>query len=166
MRVPELAVYLDVSPRRVQQMVQEGVLPAPIGAEYDARACINRYIQSLRAQRDGGGTLTLTDERTRLARASADEKELELAQRRGEIVETAWVVEAFGRIMETFRARMLAIPAKVAPLAFECATVAEVKGVVEKELHAGLTELSYPKGKVLSAYVGRKKRTKKTPRPR
>jgi hypothetical protein len=157
----EVANWLDVSVRRLQQLAQEGIVPRPINGEYEVVGCIKGYIRYLRQKAEGGGSLTLTDERTRLARLQADQMEIELEERRAALVSTEWVVECFGRIMETFRTRMLALPAKVAPVAYGCSSVAEVKAVIEEAIHTGLEALSYPDKPQLKAYVGRKKRTDK-----
>lgn len=158
--MPVIAEYLDISIRRINQLVKKGVLPKQRGEEYDLLKCVHGYIHYLRDLAQGKGEQTLTDERTRLAGAQADLKELEIEQRQGELVSTDWVVQAYGRVFEGFRARMLSIPVKLAPKVYSADSMALAKDRIETEINAALAELSHPPAKVLSAYLGTKERTR------
>jgi phage terminase Nu1 subunit (DNA packaging protein) len=81
----QIAEHLDLSIRRVQDLVVEGVLNK--GADMDE--CRVNYIRYLRGNASGqhtGAGLKLTDERARLAKLQADKVEIELAELRGEVV--------------------------------------------------------------------------------
>jgi phage terminase Nu1 subunit (DNA packaging protein) len=87
----QIAEHLDLSERRVRDLVAEGVL----GKGADLDQCRVNYIRYLRGGTSGnhtGAGLKLTDERARLAKLQADKVEIELAELRGEVVRADDVV--------------------------------------------------------------------------
>jgi hypothetical protein len=71
--------FLGLNGRRVQQLTCEGVLPRAERGCYDLEGCVRGYIEFLKRHSAG-------DERARLLAVRADLAELELAQRRGDVV--------------------------------------------------------------------------------
>lgn len=111
---------LNLSARRVQQLVKEG-LPRIAPGQFDLGLCMQWYIrylqQALEARATPGGDgayLELSSERARLAREQADRTALENATRRGELVEVAVAAEEWSRYLVAIRARFLALPTKLA----------------------------------------------------
>jgi hypothetical protein len=81
----QIAEHLDLSKRRVQDLMAEGVL----GKGADLDQCRINYIRYLRSNASGqhtGATPTLADGRARLVKLQADKVEIELAELRGEVV--------------------------------------------------------------------------------
>jgi hypothetical protein len=81
----QIAEHLDLSIRRVQDLVVEGVLER--GADLDQ--CRVSYIRYLRGGASGkhtGATPILADGRARLVKLQGDKVEIELAELRGEVV--------------------------------------------------------------------------------
>lgn len=119
--VEKVAQALNISPRQVQRLVDQG-MPRESRGRYDLAKCLLWYVRYLQSEleRRGGG-LNGSDEsnlrgvRTRLLQAQAEREELELARARGELV----TVESFYRQLSdafmTVRERLLNLPSKVAP---------------------------------------------------
>ena len=97
----------------------------------------------LAAMADGpGDTLDLTAERARFAAAQADDREMKNDLARGDQITVAefhlMVTSAFARV----RAKMLALPSKMAPLVAPVMEPAKAQGILRDTVHAALDELS------------------------
>jgi terminase small subunit / prophage DNA-packing protein len=111
----QIAAHLDLSTRRVKELVAEGVLQT--GADMDE--CRVNYIRYLRGNASGkstGAGLKLTDERARLAKLQADKVEIELAELRGEVVRSEDVARVMQAHIIGARARLLSLPDKLVAL--------------------------------------------------
>ena len=120
--VETAAKALNVTPRRVQQLVKDGMPRAERGL-YDLGQCMAWYIRFLqkaleqRAGSDGtGGVLGLATERARLAKEQADKTAMENAISRRQVLLVEEVSEDLDRAFVAFRQRMLGAPTKLAPL--------------------------------------------------
>jgi phage terminase Nu1 subunit (DNA packaging protein) len=85
--------------------------------------------------------LELTQERARLARAQTEKTELEVRRLKGELIPRQEVERAWGNMIAAFRARMVAIPTKLAPRV-SGATPVEAKALLEEAIHEALAELA------------------------
>jgi phage terminase Nu1 subunit (DNA packaging protein) len=130
----QVAQLLDVAPSTVARWPLE---PAEVrGREklYDPRAAL--------AIRYGDGEqLDLGQERARLARVQTERQELELALRRGELLEAGEVQATWESLLYTCRARLLALPSTAAPRV-SMADVHEARAILDDLVREALTELS------------------------
>jgi phage terminase Nu1 subunit (DNA packaging protein) len=111
----QIAEHLDLSKRRVQDLMIEGVLEK--GADLDqCRVSYIRYLRAGTAGQHTGAGLKLTDERARLAKLQADKVEIELAELRGEVVRADDVVKVMQAHIMGARARLLSLPTKLVAL--------------------------------------------------
>ena len=134
-----LAALLGVSPRTVQTLAKDGVIPKAERGRFPL-AAVTAYCEFIRSDARRGPA-DFQAERARLTRARADVAEIELAQRRGELLARDDVDQAMFGAFSRVRARLLAIPSKAAPLVAMSDTNAA--GVVlRKEINAALRELS------------------------
>jgi phage terminase Nu1 subunit (DNA packaging protein) len=78
----------------------------------------------------------------RKAIATAQLRELEVAERRGELINVDLAVDVVQRDYAAVRARLLGLPAKMAPEVAVLTTPAEARSVLEREIHEILAELS------------------------
>lgn len=115
----ELAALLDVSARRIRELAQEGVIPRAPGGRYETQASVRGYIATLRTAAKAkprpdpevaAAALDGRRERARLAKATADIRETELAQLRGELVAVRPLQVAMATMVTTVRNRILAVP--------------------------------------------------------
>lgn len=141
--VAELAELFDLTPRRVQQLVNEGVIPKPkTRGEYELTACVKGYINSLKQQIDGSGNSTLASERTRLAKAQADKTEMDNAVRSGELIEISEVTDTMSTLISASRAKILTLPVRLSAKLAGSKTEKEIKTILEAGVRETLTELS------------------------
>lgn len=116
----ELAKHLELSPRRVRDLIKEGVLRPPGKGGHNLDAQRIRYIRHLRAiasrHRSRDGLVDLTAERARLAREQANHQELLIAKAKGELVPRDAVVLTLQRIVLAAREKLRAIPSRAKTL--------------------------------------------------
>lgn len=89
-----------------------------------------------------GENQTLGYERMLLARANRQIKELNLARMRGEMIETEGAKKHVEKIIGAFKAKILALPKRLAPLLISRSQINEIQALLEKEIHEALRELS------------------------
>jgi phage terminase Nu1 subunit (DNA packaging protein) len=128
-----IAKLMDLDPRRVQQLVKEGIIPKPETRGQYSIECNIRYIRHLRAARDGE-TGDLLTEKTRLTRAQAEKAEIEAARLKGELISIAEAERGWSALVGAFRAKVLAIPPVAAVL---------LENKTEKEREQILTDMEY-----------------------
>jgi phage terminase Nu1 subunit (DNA packaging protein) len=119
--VTKVASALNLDERRVQQLVKEG-LPREGRGQYDPVKCMLWYIRYLQQALEKkavptleGGFVGEREERVRLLRADADLREMELAKERGLLVALQDVEATITDLVLTTKARIMAIPPRVAP---------------------------------------------------
>ena len=115
----ELAAVLGLSARRVRELAEAGVLKRRGRGRYDAAEATRDYARHLRevaagraAATGGDGGLDLVEQRARLAAAQADRAELELAARRGQLVDAEQVKAGFVNMVTTAKTRLMGVPSK------------------------------------------------------
>ncbi len=91
---------------------------------------------------DDAGTDTPRNWRERKDRALALSEELKLAERRGELVERDVVKTTWAGLVASFRARMLAIPSKVAPQIAVPGKVPQAVEILAAAVHEALAEVA------------------------
>jgi phage terminase large subunit GpA-like protein len=98
--VDQIAKVLLVDPRRVQQLTKEGWIPKAERGQYELLPSVQGYIRSLQhsVQRRGLGDIQkeLDEEDLAFKKIRREEKELNVAERRGELlpreeVQAAWI---------------------------------------------------------------------------
>ena len=147
-RIKQVAAVLNLTPSRIQQLVQEG-LPKKLRGKYDQDECTGwyiRYLQALverKAIVDEGGQIFATEkaERLRQIRADADLTEIKLARERGQLVRVDEVEKEMSDLVLTTKARVLAVAPRVAPdLVGENSRVM-IQARIEKALKEALVQL-------------------------
>lgn len=139
----ELGAYLDVVPRTITRLANEGHVVRAGRGRYDLAASVRTYVKHIRAMaagRAGDEQAGLTAERARLAREQADGIALKNAITRREMLPAAEVEREWSGILRGVRSRMLAVPSRVAAR-IPTLTKADV-ALVEHEVAAALTELA------------------------
>lgn len=106
---PEAAALLRISERTFNRYVESGIIPKNDYGEYLLGEVINAYWTS---QFDTEG---LKAAQTRLTTAQAEIKELELAEKRGELHRASAIAKVYTDDVIRCKTRLLAIPTKTAP---------------------------------------------------
>ena len=142
--INEVSRHIGVSPKYVQDLINDGIIERKGRGKYDLDVCRDAYIKKLReaaAGRYKAGDLDLSAERARLAKEQADAKEMENAVERGDLVYIEDVAKQIENQLTKARTRLLAVPTKVAPEAHASATVREVQALIEDAIVEALNEL-------------------------
>ncbi len=129
-----VADWLALTPRRVRQLRDEGVLIEKSPGLYDLRVSVIRYIDYTRK----GKRADLQDERALLAKAKRETAEMDNALRRGELHKTEEMEGGIKTILLNFRSRMMVMPAKEAP---KLAQLGGDQGKIFDELDRAVCEL-------------------------
>jgi hypothetical protein len=85
----ELAGVLGVTPRRVRQLTEEGLIKPAHHGKYDLAACARAYIARLEADR-AGAAAELRGEKVALVRAQRRRVELDNEHRQGSQADLTW----------------------------------------------------------------------------
>lgn len=93
---------------------------------------------------------TLNDERLRLTKAQADEKEILVAKARGEVLEVEYVAQTIADIMAEVKSNLINLPPKLAPAVFNSTTAREVEEVAKDIIHASLFRASESVSNIIS----------------
>lgn len=139
-----IAHLLKLTPRMVNKHVKDNGMPRISRGEYDMVLSVHWYIDFLHAQIQAArrGDETEQQARSRLIKASANLKELELAREQGRLITQDTVKILWERIVIAFKNRMLIIPTKLPQRLVACTQITEVKQLLEQEIHEALNELS------------------------
>jgi len=139
-----LSKLLDVTPRRVQQLAKDGVIPAPERGKYELIGSVQGYVKFLRARAVGVelGSEAFTQERARKTKAAADMAEIELARMRGTYLHVEEVRMAWTAIVQNVKTRLLVIPSKLGARLLTVKTALAVEEALRDEITEALSELS------------------------
>ncbi len=144
-----IARLLDLTERRVQQLARDGVIPpsaqtGPERGRYDPVGAVRGYVRFLREQaaRAQSGVADFGAERARLVRAKADRAEMEAARMRDELIPAPDIAQAWTEMVASMRARLLALPDKIAPVVHETTSIAEARDAIRHAVFEALGELA------------------------
>lgn len=129
-----VADWLAVTPRRVRQLRDEGVLAEKAPGLYDLQSSVVRYISYLRK---GSGNTNLNDERAMLTKAKREAAEMENDERRGNLHRTADIEKGLAALCLNMRGRFSGLPAK---LSGELAQMGGNQAGIHDKLKAAIDE--------------------------
>ena len=156
--VETVAKAMNVTPRRVQQLVKEGMPKGAARGEYDLGACLIWYVRYLQAalERGAQGAAGVSaEERNRLSRAQAERAELELSARRGAVVDRGRMERAMAAVLVTVRESLLAIPDRLAASLVGSTDEARVRQSIDLEVRNSLQSLVVTMGDDATAKTSR-----------
>lgn len=139
--VDTIAKLLDMTPRRVQQLANEGIIPKPKDrGQYEIVPCVVGYIKHIKGMLNGEAG-DLASEKTRLTRAQAEKTEIETARLKGELVSLAGAERGWSTLVGAFRAKMLTLPPRASPVVVN-KKEREVEQILTDMVYEALAELS------------------------
>jgi phage terminase Nu1 subunit (DNA packaging protein) len=113
--VSAIAHYLNVSERRVQQLAQEGVIPAAEKGYYALEDSVRGYVMSLQARKEKKSlTPEIEKERLRLMRAQAQRAEDENNVRHGQLIDVGLAGDIFNDVAVLYAGCIEALPGRLA----------------------------------------------------
>jgi phage terminase Nu1 subunit (DNA packaging protein) len=151
--VAVISKLLDLTPRRIRQLVGEGVIQRAEKGRYELVSSVRGYIRYLRDRAIGADALpddAARASRARLLKAQAEAQEMENAKERGELLPVDLIDQTWTDMAGAFKTRVLSIPGKAAPQVVACNSIPEVKALLEQMVIEALSELSrgdYPRSK-------------------
>jgi hypothetical protein len=156
--IERVAEALNLTPRRVQQLVAEAGLPREGKGQYDPVKCMLfyvRYLQKKLKEKDAAtgerGDAGERQERVRRLRADSEMKEFHLAERRKKLVAVPDVERAVSELVSLVQARMLAIPPRLADELMGVTGRVMRQALIEKAINEALVQISKgPEGGILA----------------
>ena len=106
-----VADWLALTPKRVKQLRDEGVLIEKSPGLYDLRASVLRYVNYIRT----GNRADLNSERALLTKAKREAADMENDVRRGVLHSSEDIEKGIKTMCLNIRSRFLTLPAKLAP---------------------------------------------------
>ena len=143
-----ISKLLDITPRRLQQLAQDGIVPKADRGRYPLVGCVQGYIRFLRDRHVGGdidgddGTVDARKERALLARAQREKVVLETEVLRGRLIPAEQVETIWGGMIANFRTRCLSIPVKAASSIMAALDLAEAESILKDLIYEALGELA------------------------
>jgi len=139
-----IAKLLDLSPRRVQQLSKEGIIPRSERGRYELVPSVRGYVNYLRERSidNGSSVVSLDDARKRKTNAEAEMAEIELAKARASVVNIRDVRKQWDKVMGECRTRILALPTILAPVVAPETELQIVKELMENSVNKALGELA------------------------
>jgi phage terminase Nu1 subunit (DNA packaging protein) len=141
-----IAKLLDLSERRVQQLSREGVIPKAERGQYDLIGSVRGYVRYLRdqAQKAQAGAPDYAAERARFIRARADLAEMDAEEKRRSLIAADQIEAAWIAVLALLRTRLLALPDRLAPQAFDQPTVGDIRNLIRAAIREVLDDLAQP----------------------
>lgn len=141
-----MAYLLDITPRRLGQLADEGIIRPVKRNVWDLVETLHGYVRYLRDGAIGAGdedsTLESRREKVRLLKAQADKAELEASIMRGDTIPADVVQDVVGGMVAAFRARMLALPSRAAAQVLACADYQAAEELLRELTYEALNELA------------------------
>lgn len=137
-----IAKLLDLSNRRVQQLSKEGIIPKTERGRYELVPAVRGYIRYLKERSINPGVVSFDEVRARKTAAEAEMAELELLQRKGDLIPMQQVVDTWLELIASCRSKMLSMPAKLAPVVAVEDNPAVCKQIVEEQMMEALDEIA------------------------
>ena len=135
-----VADWLALTPRRVRQLRDEGIISERIPGLYEMKPTITRYIMYLRK---GSGKTDLNDERALLTRAKREAADMENDLRRGALHSSEEIEKGIKTMCLNIRTKLLTLPAKLSPrLSQMSGNQTEIFDELKKAVDETLEELS------------------------
>ena len=140
--VKAVAAWLDLSEARVRQLRKEKIITEYKPGLYDLKTVTHDYINYLRKGSAAEASVDYNTERAKLVRAKRESQELELRLRKEELHETEEVRQVMTDTLIKFKARLMAIPAKLSPLLSKKKDQTEIFKLLKAAIDEALEELA------------------------
>lgn len=141
-----VAKMFGVTDRRVRQFVEEGVISRVGHGRFDLVDTVSRYIAHLRLSNDkldeNDITESLEYEKYLHEKARREKAEIELSHIKGNMHSSSEVEKVMNNMLASFRAKMLALPTKVAPSLIARDDISQIEQMIETQIHEALFELA------------------------
>ena len=142
----EVAALCGIAERTIRDWANSGTLARRGENEYDAIAAVAKRLSELRERQSDTPVKNLQIRKlaaqTEKLEAEARLLELELAAKKGELIEAISVEQEWQELIARTKTRMLGIPAAIAPALASETNATEVQNLLTKEIRRALSALS------------------------
>ena len=140
----DIQLILGVSKSEVKRLVDESIIKKDLRGTYDLLHSIKGYIGYLQVRSGGtkGVSADYHEERSRLTKFQADKAEFEAALMAGRLVDVEQLTQAWEGMLSSMRAKLLAIPSKVAPIIADEDEPGMVQNIIDDYMREALEELA------------------------
>ena len=137
-----MAKLLQITPRRLQQLVTEGVIPKVSRGRYELAPVVQAYINYLRERTLPGmmNVVSLDEARQRKLAAEAKLAEIEVAKAEGGVVTIQIVEKSWTDLVHAVRGRLLALPQNVAAMVAVEDDTGKCEALINREIKSALAE--------------------------
>lgn len=141
--VGTIAKLFLLTERRVQQLVQMGVIPKNEHGRYELVPVVQGYVRYLQERAMGrtGAPEDYHQEKSRLVKLQADKAQLELDEMAGQLVRVDAVRDAWEGILAGMKGRLLGLPSKAAPIVAPLDAPGEIMSILDDLVSEALNEL-------------------------
>ena len=140
--VTELATYCNISPRRVQQLADDGVMPKASRGRYHFLKAVRGYILYLQRRNEGRMPDNLQEQRVRLTQLQSRELELRIAKAEGTLVPVEEIEPTWVAFVAAARSQLRAEPDRLAATLAVCDDVAEIRSILSESFNEFLRNLA------------------------
>jgi phage terminase Nu1 subunit (DNA packaging protein) len=141
-----LSDVIGVSERRIRQLAEEGILVKTSRGRYSFGESVKNYIVYLKTTSDLETTniikLDLDEERAKHERLKREKTQLQLKVMKAELHYSGDVEVVMNDMLSNFRAKIIGLPAKVAPILISKNKVSDIQEILQKQCYEVLEELS------------------------
>lgn len=140
----DIQLLLGVSKSEVKRLVDEAIIKKDLRGTYDLLHSLKGYIGYLQVRSGGtkGVSADYHEERSRLTRAQADKAEFEASVMAGKLVDVDQLIQAWESMLSSMRAKLLALPSKMAPVLADEDVPGVVQGIIDDYMREALEELA------------------------
>lgn len=140
-----LSDIIGVGDRRIRQLADEGIIIRAAKGRYNLKESIKNYILNLKVaidnKEDPDQELTLDEIKAQHEKVKMHKSQLQLQLMQGELHKSSDVEQVMTDMLSSFRARLLNLPAKTAPLLVMRDNPEWIREVLTKEVIEVLGEL-------------------------
>ncbi|WP_299297459.1 hypothetical protein [uncultured Tateyamaria sp.] len=141
-----LAQLVGLTPRRISQLVAEGVIPKLAHGKYEQNSAVQAYIAYVdgrSSNKDDPDKLSLEKERARKTHAEANIAEMQAAKMRGDLVEADELKSALELVMSEVKTKLLNnVPTRIAARSKAERKEAAIKSIAKEEIAVALEALA------------------------
>lgn len=142
-----MAKVLNVTDRRIRQYAEEGLIDKAVRGKYSLLSSVQKYIAFIKANKDiesmsENKELNYEDEHAKHEMVKRQIAEITLAKIKGDIHEADDVRRVMEHMLSNFRARLMNIPTKIAPVLLARDNINVIQSMIDKEIIEVLEELS------------------------
>jgi len=138
----QLSDLLNITPRRIQQLAEEGIVVKSARGKYKVLESVRGFIRYLQDKNGDNDEIDYNREHALLERAKRLKAELQLNVMKGELHRSKDVELVMNDMIAAFRVRILAIPTKLAPQLEGMKELTQIRDLLTREMIEALTELS------------------------